>query len=143
LVANASRSIADYTFEIKRQAETDFRLIVVEKLREIVGARTHDADEFKGASGRHYRLPFVLNVSMTRPQNFISTVAHRSNVPLNFATLFDLRGPYPDVERDAVYDDEARLRDEDRAFLRSADAKVFGWMEAQHRFQEIARIQGH
>jgi|APDOM4702015248_1054824.scaffolds.fasta_scaffold49710_2 hypothetical protein len=143
LVANASRSVADYAFEIKRQVETDFRLIVVEKLREILGPRAHEPDEFKGASGRRYRLPFILNASMTRPQNFISTVANRSNVPATFATLFDLRGPFPDVERDAIYDDAAHLRDEDRTFLKSADAVVFGWMEAERKFKEFVRPKAH
>lgn len=143
LVANASRSVADYAFEIKRQAETDFRVIVVDKLREIVGTRAHDADEFKGASGRRYRLPFILNVAMTWPQNLISTVAHRANVPVAFATLSDLRTPYLSVERDAVYDDEARLKDEDRTFLKSADAFVLGWMQAQTRFKDLARDQEH
>jgi hypothetical protein len=52
-------------------------------------------------------------------------------------TLSDLKGAYPEVERDAVYDDEAGLRDEDRAFLRSADAEVFGWMEADLRFRKL------
>jgi hypothetical protein len=144
LVANASRSIADYVFEIKRQAETDFRLIVIERLRAIVGPRAHDPDEFKGISGRRYRLPFILNADLTRPQIFISTLAHRSNVPQTFAALFDLRGTFPDVERDAIYDDAAHLRDEDRTFLKSADAVVFGWMEAENRFKkEFIRARGH
>lgn len=140
LVANAARTVADYAFEIKRLADTDFRLIVVEKLREIVGERAREPDEFKGASGRRYRLPFVLNKEMSRPQNFISTLANRSNVPQVFAAYSDLRGSFPDVERDAVYDDAAHLRDEDRTFLKTADtAVVFGWMEAELRFKEFAR----
>jgi hypothetical protein len=137
LVANAARSVSDYTFEIRRQAETDFRLVVVEKLREIAGPRAREPDEFKGASGRRYRLPFVLNAALTRPQNFISTLANRSNVPQTFAAYADLRGSFPDVERDAIYDDAAHLRDEDRTFLKSAGAVVFGWMEAEHRFRDF------
>jgi hypothetical protein len=134
LVANAARAVADYAYELRRQAETDFRLIVVEKLREIVGDRARDADEFRGASGRRYRIPFILNAARSAPQNFISTLANRSAVPLAFATLSDLRSPFPATERDAVYDDEAHIRDEDRTFLRSADASVFGWAEAEKRF---------
>jgi hypothetical protein len=137
LVANAARAVADYAYEIRRHTETDFRLIVVDKLREIVGQRAHEADEFRGKSGRLYRIPFVLNADLTKPQNFVSTVANRQAVPLSFATLTDLKGAYPDVERDAIYDDEAGLRDEDRAFLRSADAEVFGWMEADIRFRAL------
>ncbi|MFL6797467.1 MAG: hypothetical protein ACJ8F3_08655 [Xanthobacteraceae bacterium] len=143
LVANAARSVADYAFEIRRQVETDFRVIVVEKLREIVGERAREPDEFKGASGRRYRLPFILNDALSRPRAFISTLASRANVPLTYATLSDLRGPFPEVERDAIYDDAAHLRDEDRTFLKSADAIVFGWMEAQRRFKEFARKVGH
>jgi len=136
LVANAARSVADYVYEIRRHAETDFRLIVIDKLREIVGARA-EADEFRGKSGRLYRITFVLNPAMTGPQNFVSTVANRPAVPLSYAALSDLRGAFPLVERDAVYDDEAGLRDEDRAFLASADAQVFGWMEADIRFRGL------
>jgi hypothetical protein len=138
LVANGARAVADYVYEIRRQAETDFRMIVVDKLREIVGRRAHEADEFRGKSGRLYRIPFVLNSDLTKPTNFVSTVANRPAVPLSYATLSDLRGAYPEVERDAVYDDDAGLRDEDRTFLRSADAEVFGWMEAEIRFRALA-----
>lgn len=136
LVANAARAVADYVYEIRRHAENDFRLIVIDKLREIAGARA-EADEFRGKSGRLYRIPFVLNVTLTRPQNFVSPIANRAAVPVSYAMLSDLRGAYPDVERDAVYDDEAGLRDEDRTFLRSADAEVFGWMEADLRFRSF------
>jgi hypothetical protein len=144
LVANAARAVADYAYEIKRLAETDFRLVVVEKLREIAGSRARDPDEFKGASGRRYRLPFVLNKELSRPEHFISTLAHRSNVPQVFATYSDLRGAWPAVERDAIYDDAAHLRDEDRTFLRTSDtATVFGWMEAEKRFKEFVRDVRH
>jgi len=135
LVANASRSVADYVYELKRQIEIDFRTLVVEKLRELVGKRAHEPEEFKGASGRRYRLPFILNANLTKPQNFISTLANRSVVPTIFAALYDLRGSFPDVERDAIYDDAAHLRDEDRSLIMSADAAVFGWMEAERRFK--------
>jgi len=137
LVANAARAVADFVYEIRRQAESDFRLIVFDKLREIAGDRAHEADEFRGKSGRLYRIPFVLNAAKTGPQNFVSTIANRAAVPISYATLSDLKGAYPSVERDAVYDDEAGLRDEDRAFLRSADAEVFGWMEADIRFRAL------
>ena len=137
LVANAARSVADYSYEIRHQVEADFRGIVFDKLREIVGRRAHESDEFRGKSGRLYRIPFVMNESLSKPQNFVSTVANRAAVPISYATLSDLKGAYPEVERDAVYDDEAGLRDEDRAFLRSADAEVFGWMEADLRFRKL------
>jgi hypothetical protein len=144
LVANASRSVADYVHEIRRQAETDFRIIVVEKLREIVGDRARETEEFRGKSGRLYRIPIVLDPSRSRPQNFVSTLANRQAVPLSFAMLYDLGQAYPDIERDAVYDDNAGLRQEDRSFIASANAHVFGWMEAERRFREfIHNVKRH
>jgi hypothetical protein len=59
---------------------------------------------------------------------------------LTFATYSDLRDSWPGVERDAIYDDAAHLRDEDRTFLKTADtAIVFGWMEAEVRFKEFVQ----
>jgi hypothetical protein len=139
LVANAARAVADYVYELRRQAENDFRLIVFDKLREIVGDRAHDAEEFRGKSGRRYRLPFILNANQTRPQNFISTIANRNAVATSFAMLYDLGLAFLDIERDAIYDDEAGLRDEDRSFLRSDKIEVIGWMEADLRFRELAK----
>jgi hypothetical protein len=141
LVANAARSVGDYAYELKQHVERDFRLIVFDKLREVVGDRAHEADEFKGKSGRRYRMVHVLNENKTKPQNFISTVASRSAITLSFGALYDLGLAFPETERDAIYDDEAGLRDEDRTFLRSANAKVFGWMEAEQRFKDFAHIK--
>jgi hypothetical protein len=139
LVANASRSVADYVYELRQQTETDFRVVVFDKLREIAGDRIREAEEFIGKSGRRYRVPFLLDASKTRPQNFVSALAHRDAVPKSFAMFYDLGGAYPGIERDAVYDDTADLRQEDRSLLTSVGAQVFGWMEAQRRFREFMR----
>jgi hypothetical protein len=137
LVANASRSVADYVYEIRRQADYDFRGVVFERLREIVGQRVRQYEEFRGKSGRLYRLPIILDPSERRPQNFISALAHRHSVPQSFAMLYDLGGAYPDVERDAVYDESGDIRDEDRAFLASSGARVMALMEAPLRFRAV------
>jgi hypothetical protein len=137
LVANAARSVADYVFEIRRQIEKDFRILVFDKLREIVGDRARETEEFRGKSGRVYRVPIILDRALAKPQNFVAAIANRPAVPASFATLYDLGQAFPDIERDAVYDDEAGLRQEDRRLLASADAQVFGWMEAELRFREF------
>jgi hypothetical protein len=137
LVANAARSVADYALEIKRHAEIDFRQILSEFLREIVGPRLRENEEFKGKSGRKYRVSAVLlNPSQTSPINFVSAVANRHAVPASFAMLYDLRESFVGVETDSVYDDASDVREEDRILLSSVGS-VFGFMEAKHRFRAL------
>jgi hypothetical protein len=144
LVANAARAVADYAYEVRRQADYDFRIEVFDKLRAIVGDRVRETDEFRGKSGRLYRVPILLDPTRAKPQNFVSTLAHRQNVPQSFAMLYDLGKAYPDVELDAIYDDTADIRQEDRSLLTSAGAQVFGWMEAERRFREFVRnVKSH
>lgn len=138
LVANASRSVADYVYELRRQAETDFRTMVFERLREIVGPRARPVEEFVGKSGRRYRLPIVLDPTQTRPEHFFATIAHRQLVPQHFAMFYDLMSPFPNVKREAVYDENADVREEDRALITSVGAEVFTLMEAPLRFRAIA-----
>jgi hypothetical protein len=137
LVANASRSVADYVYEIRRQSEFDFRTMVFDKLREIVGTRVRNSEEFTGKSGRKYRLPILLDPSQSRAQNFLATLAHRHAVPQSFAMFYDLKGAYPFVEQDAVYDETADIREEDRLLITSVGAEVFTLMEAPLRFRAI------
>src|SRR5665213_2497210 len=56
LVANASRAIADYVVEVRRQTESQFRYAVAERLREMAGNRLRENESFRGASGRVYRV---------------------------------------------------------------------------------------
>ena len=137
LVANASRSVADYAYEMRRQAESDFRLVVFEQLREIAGSRLRQHEEFQGRSGRIYRLPTILDVAERHPQNFVSALAHRNAVPQGFAMMHDLGAAFPEVERDAVYDESSDIRDEDKALLSSISIKVMSLMEAPMRFKGI------
>jgi hypothetical protein len=137
LVANAARSVADYALEIRRHAEVDFRQLLSDLLREIVGPRLRENEEFKGKSGRKYRVSAVLlDPAQTSPINFVSAVANRHAVPISFATLFDLRESFVGVETDSVYDDASDVREEDRILLSSVSS-VFGFMEAKHRFRAL------
>lgn len=144
MVANASRSVADYSLELRRHAEADFRIVVTEALREIVGARVRENEEFQGKSGRKYRISAtVLNESETAPAMFIAPIASHAVVPHGFSMLYDLQQGYADVLREAIYDETSDLRPEDRALLRSA-AEVHSFSEARVAFQRIGRrVQGH
>jgi hypothetical protein len=137
LVANASRSVADYVYELRRQSEFDFRTMVFDAVREIVGDRVRTSEEFTGKSGRKYRLPILLDPSQSRPQNFLAMLAHRHAVPQSYAMFSDLKGAYPFVEQDAVYDESADIREEDRVFIASVGAEIFTLMEAPLRFRAI------
>ena len=134
LVANAARAVADYVYELRRQAEYDFRVVVFDRLKQIVGPRVRDSEEFKGDSGIRYRIPIILDAFQAKPQNFLAAIANRTIVPRSFAMFYDLRPVYPDVERDALYDDEADIRKEDQALLRSVGTEVFTLAEAPLRF---------
>lgn len=138
LVANAARAVSDYAYEIRRQAEYDFRVVVFDKLREIVGARARETEEIKGESGTRYRIPIILDPRQSRPQNFVSPVANHSIVARSVAMFFDLQSLYPGVERDAVYDNEADIRKEDRSLLTSVGTKVFAISEARLHFTRMA-----
>jgi hypothetical protein len=137
LVANASRSVADYALEVKRHAESDFRNLVSDVLREVVGKRLRENEELRGISGRNYRVSAViLDETESDPLRFIASVANRAVVPQNFAMLYDLHGHYQNVENSAVYDETSDIRSEDRLLLQST-AQVFGLMEAKLRFKSI------
>ena len=144
LVANAARSVADYVYELRRQVDYDFRVVVFDRIREIVGDRVRPSEEFIGASGRHYRVPILLDHTQSRPQNFLATLAHRQMVAERFAMFYDLTKPFPDVERDAIYDEGADLRPEDSALLSSVGARMIALADAPRRFREIiAHAKGH
>jgi hypothetical protein len=134
LVANASRAVADYAYEIRRQAEADFRVVLLDRLKEIVGRRVRDADEVRGASGARYRVPIILDPSEARRQNFVAAVANRGGVARSVSMYYDIRGLYPDVERDSVFDSESDIRQEDRSLLRSVGSEVFALAEVAGRF---------
>lgn len=140
LVANAARAVADYVYELRRQAEYDFRVVLFDKLKEVVGPRVRETEEIQGQSGTRYRIPIILDVAQSKPQNFIAAIANHSNVPRSVAMFFDLGPLYPGVERDAVYDDQSDVRKEDRTLLLSVGTQVFALTEAPLHF---ARVTGH
>lgn len=137
LVANAARAVADYAYELRRQAEYDFRVVLYDRIKDIVGTRVRETEEIIGQSGIHYRLPIILDLLEKRPQNFVSPIANRSIVPRSVAMFFDLKPLYPNVERDAVYDDEADIRKEDKSLLKSVGTEVFPLAEAPLRFSSV------
>jgi hypothetical protein len=137
LVANAARAVADYVYELRRQAEYDFRVVVFDRIKEIVGPRIRETEDFVGASGTHYRVPIILDELQAKPQNFLATIANHGVVPRNVTMFFDLGPAYPDVERDAIYADDADIRKEDRALLKSVGTEVFALKEASLRFRQM------
>jgi hypothetical protein len=136
LVANASRSVADYVFELRRHAESDFKIAVAERLREVLGDRVREGEEFRGKSGIRYRVSVLLNGDQSGPIHFIAALAHRQVVPKNFAMFYDLHGAYPHIANDAVYDESSDFRDEDRALLAPVST-VMGFMEVPLRFRQV------
>lgn len=134
LVANAARAVSDYVYELRRQAEYDFRVVLFDRLKEIVGPRVRETEEIRGESGTRYRIPIILDAHQAAPQNFVSPIANHSAVARSVAMFFDLKPLYPGVERDAIYDSEADIRKEDRLLLKTVGTQVFALAEANVRF---------
>lgn len=140
MVANASRSVADYALEIRRHAETDFRAVVADALREIVGKRLRENEEFRGKSGRHYRVSAVImDEFVDGPACFIAPIANRAAVSHGFAMLYDLKQQYSETANDAVYDETGDLRDEDRLLLKSV-GDVLTLEEAQNHYRNLMGV---
>lgn len=139
MVANASRSVADYALELQKHAETDFRKAVAHALRDIIGKRLRENEECVGKSGRKYRVSaMVLDKREASPILFIAPIPNRAAVPHGFAMLYDLKEEetYRNTAREAIYDEASDVRSEDRALLQSA-CEVITLMQARRRFQKI------
>jgi len=82
MVANASRTIGDQALEIRRQAESDFRTAVADRIRDIAGSkRVRENEQVQGESGRKYRIPsLILDNSQSYALAFV--------VPLLIAPLY-------------------------------------------------------
>ncbi|HVB15635.1 MAG TPA: hypothetical protein VNF04_03810 [Stellaceae bacterium] len=111
LVANASRTVADLVVEIRRQNKSQFRYVVTEGIRAIVGARLREDESFKGASGITYRVPnVILDQTLQRAFVFAVPLASRSAVPTQFRELFDLKAAFPSVYNESIYNDASDFR---------------------------------
>jgi len=144
MVANASRSVADYALEIRRHAEADFRMVVSDALREIIGKRLRENEELRGKSGRKYRVSAViLDSAEVSVERFIVPIANRASVPHGFAMMYDLHQQFGGIQNDSIYDESSDIRTEDRELLGSV-GQVFSFMEAKHKFRQfMGVVAGH
>lgn len=137
MVSNASRSVADYALEIRRHAETDFRELLSDTLRDIAGRRLRENEEIVGDSGRKYRVPAViLDTAEKTPEFFIAPVAAHSSVPHVFSMLYDIQKSHEAVSNKAVYDETSDLRKEDRSLLRGV-GEIISFIEAPFKFRQM------
>ncbi len=138
LVANASRAIADLAAEAKRQSESQFRYVLTERLREIVGPRLRENEPFKGMSGSSYRVAnVIMNTQETAPIGFVVPLPSRSAVASQFRELFDLRAAFPDVFRDSVFNDGSDFRQEEDGWLLRQVGEVTPFSEVRSRIPAL------
>lgn len=138
LVANASRTLADYGVEARRLTDNDFRLSVIERLREVIGGRVREREPLEGASGRSYRVGgVVLDRGETRPVAFVEAFSGRNTVGDRFTEFFDLRQKYTNVSMVTVYDDSQRWNGGDIKLL-SEVSKVVRFSNSKRDFEELA-----
>lgn len=106
LVANASRAVGDAVRTASDLAEAGFDNKVTEILRQTVGKRLRERDGVVGDSGKTYIVSHViLDATLSRPAAFVEAVPQSEAVPRRVAEFLDLMGEYPDVAREAIYDD--------------------------------------
>jgi hypothetical protein len=137
MVANASRSVADYALEIRRHAESDFREMVASALRELVGSRLRENEDYQGKSGRKYRVAAtILDSREALPIRLVSLVANRAAVDHSYAMTSDLNLALPKLTNECVYDETSDVRDEDTKFLSSV-CEVYPFMDTRRRFRNL------
>ena len=106
LVANASRGVGDEARAAAAQATADFAAKVDAALRGAFGRRHRDKQEVTADSGKTYRVSHVLlDRDERRFVAFVEPTPAPAAVPRRVAEFLDLRDEYPDVHREAIYDD--------------------------------------
>jgi hypothetical protein len=143
MVANASRTIGDQALEMRRQAESDFRAAVAERIREIAGARVRENETVAGESGRSYRIPsLILDSSQSFPVAFVVPLPNRAAVPDRFAEFFDIRKLHERVRRQTVYDEGSDIRREDLRFMQMDQvSEITPFQQTRVRFMQLLTVQ--
>jgi hypothetical protein len=139
MVANASRTVGDQALEIRRQTENDFRIAVVERLRDIAGNRVRENQAVKGESGRSYRIPsLILDSSQSFPLAFVVPLPNRAAVSDRFAEFFDIRRAHDRVRRESVYDESSDIRAEDLRLMRMENmSEMIPFQQTRVRFAQL------
>jgi hypothetical protein len=138
LVANASRSVADYGLESKRQFDVDFRVTVIERLRNLVGHRLREREPVAGRSGRPYRVGgVILDRKEVAPIAFVEAFATRSIIGDRFMAFSDLRLNFDNVRMISVYDDRSEWPESDLRVL-SQVSTVVGYSKSEPSFKALA-----
>lgn len=107
LVANASRAVGDEGRLSDELAEASFDSLVSDILREAVGERLRERDSVVAESGKTYHVGHVvLDRTLSKPTAFVESVPKADAIPRRVTEFFDLMDEYPDVAREAVYDDK-------------------------------------
>jgi hypothetical protein len=143
LVANASRAVGDQALEIRRQTESDFRVAVVERVRDVAGQRVRENELVKGESGRSYRISSViLDSSQSFPVAFVVPLPNRASVPNHFAEFFDIRKAQERIRRESVYDENSDIRPEDRRFMEMDQiSEMIPFQQTRLRFAQLLAAQ--
>ena len=140
MVANASRTIGDQALEIRRQAESDFRTAVADRIRDIAGSkRIRENEQVQGESGRKYRIPsLILDNSQSYALAFVVPLPNRAAVPDRFADFYDIRKAHQRPRRESVYDESSDIRPQDLRFMQMEGiSEVIAFQQTQVRFTQL------
>jgi hypothetical protein len=107
LVSNASKSVGDHAMRLSAEQADAFRHAVSDRLRSIVGKRLREREPIAGDSGQEYRVGhIILDQNEKAPIAFVEAVPNSEAVPRKVSEFLDLSDQYPDVKREAIYDDK-------------------------------------
>jgi hypothetical protein len=138
LVANASRTVGDQAVEVRRQSESEFRYVVSERVRDLVGSRWRENQLFRGASGRAYRIGnVILDPAELAPVAFVFALPSRSAVPSQFAEMYDLSAAYPAITNDSIYNDNSDFRLREDGWLLEKVSVLIPFSEMQTRIPRM------
>lgn len=138
LVANASRTVGDQALNVRQQPEYDFREVVAERVRTVVGRRARDNQEFRGGSGRMYRVSnVVLDSAERRPVAFVEATHTRATLEHHYTEFSDLRFAYAHVSNISIYDEQEKWTRADLSLLARV-SEVYNLKDSKRGLERLA-----
>jgi hypothetical protein len=142
IVANASRSVGDQLLQRPVLPALDFRKEVLEKVREVVGAKRYrENEEVLGASGYSYQVSaVVLDASAAGPISYVEPVRDHDTATKKFREFWDISRSeeFGSIRRIALFDDKRNWDSSDLIILQEV-SNLVRVSDAAQRMAQLIR----